>query len=209
LLLSAILSLCCATLSADTPRVTKPEVGANQISAKEVSSKAVSADSSESETAPIDRNSLPDAPIAKALVNSNSEDALAFSSSTSVSPAIQPVSNPLLKNGGDVPLETPRERGIWYGLMAVSHGAAGFDAYSTRRAISEDYGVEGNPMLRPFSHSNAMYAATQVSPAIMDYIGHRMLKSHNTLIHRFWWLPQTAGGSVSLVAGIHNYRLVP
>lgn len=209
MLLSAILSLCCATFSADTPRVTNPEVGANQITAKEVSLKAVSVDSSKSETAPIDRNSLPDAPTAKALVNSNSDDALAISSSTSVSPAIQPVSNPLLKNGGDVSLETPRERGIWYGLMAVSHSEAAFDAYSTRRAISGNYGVEGNPLLRPFSHSNAMYAATQVSPAIMDYIGHRMLKSHNTLIHRFWWLPQTAGGSVSLAAGIHNYRLVP
>jgi hypothetical protein len=209
LLLSAILSLCCATLFAGTPRVTRPEVGANQITAKEVSLKSVSVDYSKSETAPIDRNSLPDAPTAKALVNSNSDDALGISSSTSGSPAIQPVSNPLLKNGGDVSLETPRERGIWYGLMAVSHGAAAFDAYSTRRAISGNYGVEGNPLLRPFSHSNAMYAATQVSPAIMDYIGHRMLKSHNTLIHRFWWLPQTAGGSVSLAAGIHNYRLVP
>lgn len=209
MLLSAILSLCCAAISADTPRVTKPEVGANQISAKEVSSKAIYVGSSEPETAPIDRNSLPDAPMAKASVNSNSEDALAFSSSTSVSPAIQPVSNPLLKDGGDVPLETPRERGIWYGLMAVSHGAAAFDAYTTRRAISGDYGVEGNPMLRPFSHSKAMYAATQVSPAIMDYIGHRMVKSHNPLIHRLWWVPQTAGGSVSLSAAIHNYRLVP
>jgi hypothetical protein len=208
LLLSAILSLCCTTFSADTAKVTKPEVGAAQVTAKEVSLNADPAGYSESETAPIDRNSLPDAPVAKTMVSSNSDDALGLSS-TSVSPAIQPVSNPLLKNGGDVPLETPRERGFWYGLMAVSHGAAAFDAYTTRRAISGNYGVEGNPMLRPFSHSNAMYAATQVSPAIMDYIGHRMLKSHNTLIHRFWWLPQTAGGSVSLAAGIHNYRLVP
>jgi len=209
LLLSAILSLCCATFSADTPRVTKPEVGANQITAKEVSLKTVSVDSSESETVAIDRNSLPDTPTAKALVYSNSDDALAFSSSASVSPGIQPGSNPFLKAGGDVPLETPRERGIWYGLMAASHGAAVFDAYSTRRAISGNHGVEENPMLRPFSHSNAMYAATQLSPAIMDYIGHRMVKSHNMLIHRLWWVPQTAGGSVSLAAGIHNYRLVP
>jgi hypothetical protein len=209
LLLSAILSLCCATFSADTAKVAKPEVGATQVTAKEVSLNAAPAGSLESETAPIDRNSLPDAPVAKTMASSNSDDALGLSSSTSVSPAIQPVPNPLLKNGADVPLETPRERGFWYGLMAVSHGAAAFDAYTTRRAISGNYGVEGNPMLRPFSHSNAMYAATQVSPAIMDYIGHRMLKSHNTLIHRFWWLPQTAGGSVSLAAGIHNYRLVP
>jgi hypothetical protein len=207
--LSAILSLCCATVSADTPKVTKPEVGANQITAEAVSLKADSIDASESETVAVDRNSLPDAPTAKALITSNSDDALAFSSSTSISPGTQPVSDPVLKCGGDVPLESPPERGIWYGLVAVSHGAAVFDAYSTRRAISGNYGVEGNPLLRPFSHSNAMYAATQVSPAVMDYIGHRMLKSHNTLIHRFWWVPQTVGGSVSLSASIHNYRLVP
>jgi hypothetical protein len=92
--------------------------------------------------------------------------------------------------------------------VAVSHSAAVFDAYSTRRAISGNYGVEGNPLLRPFSHSNAIYAATQVSPVLMDYLGHRMLKSHNTLLRRFWWLPQTAGASFSVGAGIHNYRLV-
>ena len=54
-------------------------------------------------------------------------------------------------------------------------GAAAFDAWSTRRAISEGYGTEANPLLRPFSHSNAMYAATQVSPLVMDFIGKRMM----------------------------------
>jgi hypothetical protein len=209
LLLSAIVTLCCTPFSADTPRVTKPEVRAEQVIAREVSLKDVPVDSSGSEIAPIHRNSLPDAPVAKALTNSNSDDAIAGSAAASVSPAIQPSSNPFLRTAGEAALESPRDRGIWYGLMAVSHGAAAFDAYSTRRAISGNYGVEGNPLLRPFSHSSAIYAATQVSPAIMDYMGHRMLRSHHTLIRRFWWLPQTAGGSLSLGAGIHNYRLVP
>lgn len=93
--------------------------------------------------------------------------------------------------------------------MTVSHGAAAFDAYSTRRAVSGHYGVEANPTLRPFSHSNAIYAATQVSPAVMDYIGHRMLTSRNPLFRRLWWVPQAAGASFSVSAGIHNYRLVP
>lgn len=209
MLLSAILSLCCATFPGDTPKVTKPEARADQVAPKEVSLKAASVDSSESVTAPIDRDSLPETPVAKAVISANSDNAIGGSAAGSVSPAIQPSSSPYLKTTGDVSLESPRERGIWYGLMAVSHGAAAFDAYSTRRAISGDYGVEGNPLLRPFSHSGAIYAATQVSPAIMDYMGHRMLRSHNTLIRRFWWLPQTAGGSLSLSAGIHNYRLVP
>jgi hypothetical protein len=207
LLLSAILSLCCAAFPGDTPKVTKPEARADQVTPKEVSLKAVAVDSSESVTAPVDRDSLPEVPAAKTIASANSNDAIGGAGS--VSPAIQPSSNPYLKTARDASLESPRERGIWYGLMAVSHGAAAFDAYSTRRAISGDYGVEGNPLLRPFSHSGAIYAATQVSPAIMDYMGHRMLKSHNTLIRRFWWLPQTAGGSLSLSAGIHNYRLVP
>lgn len=209
MLLSAILTLCCSALSGDTPKVTKPEARADQVAAKEVPSKSVSVASSELETAPIDRDSLPEAPAAKTVASANSDNAIGGSAAGSVSPAIQPSSNPYLKAAGDAPPESPRERGIWYGLMAVSHGAAAFDAYSTRRAISGDYGVEGNPLLRPFSHSGAIYAATQVSPAIMDYMGHRMLRSHNTLIRRFWWLPQTAGGSLSLSAGIHNYRLVP
>src|SRR5262245_14780233 len=59
------------------------------------------------------------------------------------------------------PYETPRQRKIWYALSFAGAGAATFDAWSTRRAISQGYGVEGNPMLRPFSHSGALYAATQ------------------------------------------------
>jgi hypothetical protein len=59
------------------------------------------------------------------------------------------------------PYETSRQRTLWYALSFT--GAASLDAWSTRRAISRGYGIEGNPMLRPFSHSGALYAATQVS----------------------------------------------
>ncbi len=54
-----------------------------------------------------------------------------------------------------------------------------------------------------------MYPATQVSPAVMDYLGHRMMNSNHGLMRRFWWLPQVAGASFSFGAGIHNYRVVP
>src|SRR5215467_13740205 len=60
------------------------------------------------------------------------------------------------------PVETPTQRKMWYGLMAVSHAGAAFDAWSTRRAISSGYGQEANPFLKPFANSNAIYAATQV-----------------------------------------------
>jgi hypothetical protein len=105
--------------------------------------------------------------------------------------------------------ETPRQRKVWYTLVATGHGAAAFDAYSTRRAISQGYGQEGNPLLRPFSHSGAFYAATQVSPAVMDYIGKRMMVSPNPWIRKLWWLPQAAGTGISMGAGVHNMNVVP
>jgi hypothetical protein len=101
------------------------------------------------------------------------------------------------------------ERRLWYALAATGHGSAVFDAWSTRRAISQGYGTEGNPLLRPFSHSGAMYVATQVSPAVMDFIGKRMMVSQHKWVRRMWWVPQSAGSGLSLAAGVHNMGLVP
>ena len=96
-----------------------------------------------------------------------------------------------------------------YALSVTGSGAAAFDAWSTRRAISEGYGTEANPLLRPFSHSGTMYAATQVSPLVMDLIGKRLMVSQRKWLQKMWWLPQSAGTSFSLYAGVHNTRLVP
>jgi hypothetical protein len=142
------------------------------------------------------RPALPDAPVARS-------EATAESSSI----AIKPFSNAALKPAIERPLPTPRQQKLWYTFMAVGHSAAAFDAYSTRRAISGNYGTEGNPLLRPFSHSNAIYAATQVSPALMDYVGRRMMTSSHPTLRRFWWVPQVAGASLSFGAGMHNYSL--
>jgi hypothetical protein len=105
--------------------------------------------------------------------------------------------------------ETPRLTKIRYTLMFASSGAAGFDAWSTRRAISQGYGTEANPMLRPFAHSGALYAATQVSPLVMDYLGHRMMTSRHRVLRQIWWLPQSAGTGISLAAGVRNMGVVP
>lgn len=135
----------------------------------------------------------------------------AASPEPSASPAIQPASRtplpikPALTRG----YENSRDKKIWYGLMAVSHGAAAFDAWSTRRAVAGGYGTEANPFLRAASHSNMIYAATQVSPAVMDLIGRKMMTSQNRWIRRFWWLPQAAGTGLSISAGVHNTSLVP
>jgi hypothetical protein len=154
---------------------------------------------------------LPDAPVAKILsaakADSDAGDRVP-GSSESITPASQPFSNAPAKPAVQGTYEPTRQRIFWYGLAAASSGAAVLDAWTTRRAVQGGYGVEGNPMLRPFSHSNAIYAATQVSPVIMDYLGHRMMTSHHEGMRRFWWVPQVAGTSVSLAAGVHNYLMV-
>jgi hypothetical protein len=105
------------------------------------------------------------------------------------------------------PRETPAQRKVWYTLLVTSHAAAGFDAWSTRRAVALGYN-EGNPMLRPFANSNAIYVATQVSPAVMDYLGKRMMVSQHGWLRRMWWLPQVAGSGISVGAGVHNVGLI-
>jgi hypothetical protein len=158
-----------------------------------VVAKAVASESSKDSTA---RPTLPDAPIAKSEPSAESS-----------SVGIQPFSIAPLKPAMERPLPTPRQQKLWYTFMAVGHSAAVFDANTTRRAISGNYGTEGNPLLRPFSHSNAIYAATQVSPAVMDYVGRRMMTSSHPMFRRFWWVPQVAGASLSFSAGMHNYLL--
>jgi hypothetical protein len=151
----------------------------------------------------------------EAKVKSDAEMAVDASSSTAAAAeAVQPphyaLSPAPVKSAGSQQYEaSTNERRLWYALAVTGHSAAVFDAWSTRRAISQGYGTEGNPLLRPFSHSGAMYVATQVSPAVMDYVGKRMMVSRHPLIRRMWWVPQLAGSGASLAAGVHNMALVP
>jgi len=103
---------------------------------------------------------------------------------------------------------SPAQRRAWYVLMFAGHGAATFDVWSTRRAITQDGGRELNPLLKPFAHSDALYVAGQVSPLLMDYLGHRMMTSPHPWVRRMWWLPQGANAAMSIAAGVHNVRLV-
>jgi len=123
-----------------------------------------------------------------------------------LSPAAQPLHpvKPVLTG----PRETPRQRKIWYGLAIVGSSGAAFDAWSTRRAVAGGYGQEANPFLRPFASSNAIYAATQVSPLVMDFLGKQMMTSQHHWVRKMWWLPQTAGASFSFVSGVHNVAVV-
>ena len=81
-------------------------------------------------------------------------------------------------------------------------------AWSTHRAVAGGYGQEANPFLRPFASSNAIYAATQVSPLVMDFLGKQMMTSQHRWVRKMWWLPQTAGASLSFASGVHNVGVV-
>ena len=141
--------------------------------------------------------SLPSAPAPKVKT-----DAEAIEPNPAAQP-FQPVKPAFTR-----PRETSRQRKMWYGLAIAGHSGAAFDAWSTRRAVSGGYGQEANPLLRPFVHSNAIYAATQVSPAVMDFLGKRMMVSQHRWVRKMWWLPQAAGASFSFAAGAHNVGVV-
>ena len=95
-------------------------------------------------------------------------------------------------------------RRFWMGLSLAQHGAAAFDAWSTRRVIASGAGTELNPLLRPFAGNASMYAAVQVGPVILDYVSYRMMHSEHAWARRSWWVPQAVGTALSVVSGVHN-----
>jgi hypothetical protein len=194
-ILTALALFCCTTISSDAGRTpapptafeTKPEPTPN--------------------TAGDAGSSKPDAPTPKTLVSATAKPDLGLSGEAS-EPAVQPSKAPV-KSAIAESYETPRQKKIWYALMVLDHGTAAFDAWTTRRAVSGGYGVEGDPFQRPFAHSGAIYATTQVTPVVMDFLARYMMKSSHPMIRKAWWVPQAASASVSLGAGVHNYTVVP
>jgi hypothetical protein len=100
------------------------------------------------------------------------------------------------------------EKITWYSLLIATHTGAALDAWSTRRALSRNFGREGDPLMRPFVHSGTIYLATQVTPLLIDIIGRRAMMSERPCVRKLWWAPQSAMASVSFEAGIHNVRIV-
>ncbi len=99
--------------------------------------------------------------------------------------------------------ESVPARREWLALTVLEHSAAAFDAYSTRQAISRG-AVEQDPLMRPFAHSPAIYAAIQVGPVLFDLLARHMQGSQYTIERRTWWVPQTASTGLSIFAGVHN-----
>jgi hypothetical protein len=110
---------------------------------------------------------------------------------------------------GQLRAEGRRNQRLWIGLGIASHSAATFDAWSTRHAITTAGGQELNPMLKPFAGNASIYAAIQVGPALMDYVGKKMMYSRHSWVRRMWWVPQSASFASSLFCGAHNLGVHP
>jgi hypothetical protein len=109
------------------------------------------------------------------------------------------------KPAGFSPVET-HPQGAWFLLLVAQHGAASFDAYTTRYAVGHG-AVEMDPLMRPFASSPSIYVVSQVTPAVLDLLTRRMMRSQNPFVHRMWWVPQSASAGVYLFCGIHNLRV--
>ena len=107
------------------------------------------------------------------------------------------------KSGGIRSVEAAPSRRKWIALALAEHGAAAFDAYTTRPAIGRG-AVEDDPLMRPFAGSPSIYVAIQVAPLAMDYAARRMQRSNNPVLRKMWWLPQSGGTAMFLFSGSHN-----
>jgi hypothetical protein len=91
--------------------------------------------------------------------------------------------------------------------MIAQHGAATFDAWSTRQLICTGRYRELDPALRPFAENASLYAAIQVVPLALDYLGRRMMTSQHNFLRHTWWIPQALSTAASLGSGAHNLSI--
>ena len=165
---------------------------------------------------------LPDVPLSR---TASTRETLASTDSGGNSPSLHPASAAIPSTENSQSLSTIRlpeaqpakptrvisaerlpSRRTWLLLSFAQHGAATFDAYSTRRAISTG-AVEGDPLMRPFAGSPGIYAAIQAGPLALDYVAARMQRSQHQLFRRTWWVPQAASTAMFVVSGVHNLHV--
>src|SRR5260221_9764090 len=100
---------------------------------------------------------LPSMPVAKSKFDAAGDGvSSSVAASAAGAEAVQPPRMALpmqpVKAAYMRPRETRNQRIAWYTLAVAGHGAAAFDAYSTRRGVSRNFGMEGKPVLRAFVH---------------------------------------------------------
>ena len=156
---------------------------------------SIAAEAETSETAmPANESSaaLPEAPVPLEPVESHAP--VAF-----LNPA-----KPMKVSVEELVAENRKKQMLWKGLVIASSGAATFDAWTTRHAITTTGAVELNPMLKPFAGNSSLYAAIQVGPALLDFAGRKMMYSRISWVRRMWWVPQSASFVSSMFCGAHN-----
>jgi len=169
--------------------------------------------SSLASTTSVNEISLPLTPVSSniSIHPAAVSDSLELPSAPEPAPVKGPTLNAFLRSGkpmtvsvGQLLGEERHKDRLWMGLGAAAHGAATFDAWTTRRAITTAGGQELNPLLKPFAGNASIYAAIQVGPLMMDYVGKKMMYSRHSWVRRMWWVPQTASFASSLFCGVHN-----
>ena len=135
---------------------------------------------------------LPDAPLPVPAVSAPAP--MAF-----LKPA-----KPMTVSVAQLQAENRRKQLAWRGLVIATSGAATFDAWTTRHAITTTGAVELNPLLKPFAGNSSIYAAIQVTPLLLDFAAKRMMYSRHSWVRRVWWIPQSASFVGSLACGSHN-----
>src|SRR5258706_3602231 len=113
--------------------------------------------------------SLPSMPTPKAKTDAdadgvNSSVAANVAGAAAVQPPRVTLSMQPVKQAYTRPRETRGQRIAWYTLAVTGHGAAAFDAYSTRRALSRGYGTGSKPFLSPVWKFQCLDSAPPGSP---------------------------------------------
>src|SRR5258706_15001075 len=111
---------------------------------------------------------LPSMPVAKSKIDAAGDGVSSSVAASVAAEAVQPprvaLSMQPVKAAYTRPRETRNQRIAWYTLAVTGHGAAAFDAYSTRRVLSGKYGTEGYPLLGPVSQSESLYTGVALWP---------------------------------------------
>lgn len=189
--IASTISLPAENVAMDTPSATS--ASANTTDAENSSPTTTASFVAATQPAAESIAALPDAPMpAPATITAPAPAAF-------LSPA-----KPMTVSVTQLRAENRRQQMLWKGLVIASSGAATFDAWSTRRAITTAGAQEMNPLLRPFAGNASLYAAIQVGPLLMDFAGRKMMYSSHPWVRHIWWVPQTASYVSSILCGAHN-----
>ncbi len=155
------------------------------------------------------------------IVSTEPETLTVAAPASSISSSSQlPQSDPAMLQAANLPLQPLLVRNAeptkkpavrlprtWWAFTAAQHGAATFDAWSTRQSISSGRGYERNPLMKPFADSAAIYPVIQVLPLGLDYLSRRMAQSRHSALRKTWWVPQTIATAGFVWSGVRNMRV--